>query len=114
MAASQEDLRELVTANRILANEGVVDAYGHVSMRDPENPDRYLIARSRAPELITAEDIIARSVGRELRAMGHRVQMISLRGEMRMGYGAAVVIGNNEVTAGADPRRSGAAKAARK
>ena len=47
MAASQESLRELVTANRILANEGVVDAFGHVSMRDPENPDRYLIARSR-------------------------------------------------------------------
>jgi len=63
--------------------------------------------------VITAEDIIAPSVVRELRALGHRVQMISLRGEMRMGYGAAVVIENGEVTAGADPRRSGDAKAAR-
>ncbi len=63
--------------------------------------------------MISAEDIIAPSVVRELRAMGHRVQMISLRGEMRMGYGAAAVIENGEVTAGADPRRSGSAKAAR-
>ena len=64
--------------------------------------------------VITAEDIIAPSVLRELRALGHRVQMISLRGEMRMGYGAAVVIENGEATAAADPRRSGAAKAAHK
>ena len=64
--------------------------------------------------VITAEDIIAPSVVRALRDKGHRVRMISLRGEMRMGYGAAVAIENGEVTAGADPRRSGAAKAARR
>ena len=64
--------------------------------------------------MITAEDIIAPSVVRELRDMGHRVQKISLRGEMRMGYGAAVVIENGEATAGADPRRSGSAKASQK
>jgi gamma-glutamyltranspeptidase len=63
------------------------------------------------PAVITAEDIIAPDVVRALRAMGHDFQMISLRGEMRMGYGAAVMIGDGEVVAGADPRRSGAAQA---
>jgi ribulose-5-phosphate 4-epimerase/fuculose-1-phosphate aldolase len=51
-------IRDLVIANRILAKEDVVDAYGHVSARHPENPDRFLIARSLAPELVTAEDIV--------------------------------------------------------
>lgn len=51
-------VRELVAANRILAREGVVDAFGHVSMRHPGNPERYLMSRSRAPELVTAEDIM--------------------------------------------------------
>jgi len=45
--------------------------------------------------------------------MGHNFQMISLRGEMRMGYGAAVMIREGKAVAGADPRRSGAAQAAR-
>ena len=49
---------DLVLASHILANEGVLDAYGHVSIRHPTNPDRYLMARSRAPALITAADII--------------------------------------------------------
>jgi len=61
--------------------------------------------------VITAEDIIAPDVVRELRAMGHDFQMISLRGEMRMGYGAAVMIQDGQAVAGADPRRSGAAQA---
>jgi len=51
-------LRELAIANRILAREGVVDAFGHISMRHPGNPDRYLLSRSRAPELITTDDIM--------------------------------------------------------
>jgi ribulose-5-phosphate 4-epimerase/fuculose-1-phosphate aldolase len=50
--------RDLVIANRILAREDVVDAYGHVSMRHPDNPNRFLIARSVAPELVTADDIV--------------------------------------------------------
>jgi ribulose-5-phosphate 4-epimerase/fuculose-1-phosphate aldolase len=50
--------RDLVIANRILAQEDVVDAYGHVSMRHPDNPNRFLIARSVAPELVTADDIV--------------------------------------------------------
>ncbi len=51
-------LREVVIANRILARENVVDAYGHVSIRHPENPGRYLMSRSRSPELVTLGDIM--------------------------------------------------------
>ena len=58
MADLAEAIRELVIANRILAREGVVDAFGHVSIRHPDNPERYLISRSRAPELIEAADIM--------------------------------------------------------
>jgi len=49
---------DLVAANRILAAKGILPGYGHVSMRHPTNPNRYLIARSLAPELVTAEDIV--------------------------------------------------------
>jgi ribulose-5-phosphate 4-epimerase/fuculose-1-phosphate aldolase len=51
-------IQDLVIANRILAKEDVVDAYGHVSVRHPENPNRFLIARSVSPELVGAEDIV--------------------------------------------------------
>ena len=51
-------LSELVVANRILAREGVVDAFGHISARHPEHPDRYIMSRSRAPELVTSEDLM--------------------------------------------------------
>lgn len=51
-------LRDLVVANRILANEGLVDALGHVSVRHPENPDRFFLACKRSPELITFDDLI--------------------------------------------------------
>jgi ribulose-5-phosphate 4-epimerase/fuculose-1-phosphate aldolase len=50
--------RELVLANRILSREDVVDAYGHVSVRHPEDPSRYLLSRSRAPELVEVSDIM--------------------------------------------------------
>ena len=50
--------RDLVIANRILAKEEVVDAYGHVSIRHPDNPNHFLIARSLAPDLVTADDIV--------------------------------------------------------
>lgn len=53
-----DTLRDVVVANRILAREGVVDAYGHVSVRSPGDPDRYLMSRSRSPELVTADDIM--------------------------------------------------------
>jgi ribulose-5-phosphate 4-epimerase/fuculose-1-phosphate aldolase len=53
-----EARRELALANRIVAHEGVIDAFGHVSMRHPDNPGRYFLSRSRAPELVTPEDFI--------------------------------------------------------
>ena len=51
-------LRDLVIANRILAHEGVVDAYGHISVRHPERFDRFFLSGSRSPELVTLDDII--------------------------------------------------------
>ena len=51
-------IQDLALASRILANEGVLDAYGHVSIRHPGDPNRYLMARSRAPALIAPSDIL--------------------------------------------------------
>jgi HCOMODA/2-hydroxy-3-carboxy-muconic semialdehyde decarboxylase len=51
-------IQDLVIANRILAREEVVDAYGHVSIRHPDNPNHFLIARSLAPDLVGPEDIV--------------------------------------------------------
>src|SRR5205814_2167651 len=51
-------IEELVTANRILAREGVVDSFGHISVRHPDNPQRYLLSRSRAPDCIESGDIM--------------------------------------------------------
>lgn len=52
-------VEDLVAANRILAAQGILPGYGHVSMRHPDDPGRYLLSRSIAPELVTAEDIVA-------------------------------------------------------
>jgi HCOMODA/2-hydroxy-3-carboxy-muconic semialdehyde decarboxylase len=49
---------DLVAASHILAHHGVLDAWGHVSIRHPGNPDRYLLSRARAPALVAAEDIM--------------------------------------------------------
>src|SRR3954470_16659080 len=53
-----EHLDDLVAAYRILAQYGVIDAYGHVSIRSPSNPQRYFIARSLAPEVVQVEDVM--------------------------------------------------------
>ncbi|MCF8476419.1 MAG: class II aldolase/adducin family protein [Pseudolabrys sp.] len=59
MATNLAEARiELALANRIVANEGVIDAFGHVSMRHPDNPNRYFLSRSRAPELVGPDDFI--------------------------------------------------------
>jgi HCOMODA/2-hydroxy-3-carboxy-muconic semialdehyde decarboxylase len=50
---------DLVAANRALARLTVLDAFGHVSVRDPRDPHHYLISRSIAPESVTAADILA-------------------------------------------------------
>jgi len=49
---------QVALANRILANEGVLDAFGHVSLRHPNDPGRYLLSRSRSPGLIEATDLL--------------------------------------------------------
>src|SRR5215831_17652688 len=51
-------IQDLVIANRILAREEVVDAYGHVSIRNPDNPKHFFLARSLAPELVERHDIV--------------------------------------------------------
>jgi ribulose-5-phosphate 4-epimerase/fuculose-1-phosphate aldolase len=53
-----EQLQDLVAAYRILAEQGVIDAYGHVSLRSPRNPQRYYLARSVAPEIVQESDLI--------------------------------------------------------
>lgn len=58
MTTLESFLEEIVTANRILAHEGVVDSFGHVSARHPDNPNRFLLSRARAPERIEAADIM--------------------------------------------------------
>jgi len=51
-------IEDLVAANRILAREGVLDGWGHVSVRHDRDPGRFLLSRSLAPELVRAEDIL--------------------------------------------------------
>lgn len=66
--------------------------------------------RSKVREIVVQmEDGFAPGLLDQLSALGHDLQLISTRGELRMGYGAAVMLDKGEVRAGADPRRSGAA-----
>jgi ribulose-5-phosphate 4-epimerase/fuculose-1-phosphate aldolase len=51
-------IEDIVVGSRILADFGVVDAFGHVSARDPTNPNRFLMSRSLAPALVTAGDVM--------------------------------------------------------
>ena len=59
LPASPALIEDLVAGSRILAKHGVLDAFGHVSVRDPKDPKRYLISRSIAPESVVASDILA-------------------------------------------------------
>src|SRR3989440_3779953 len=70
MSALDELKEELITANHILARERVVDSFGHISVRHPENAGRYLLSRARAPQLAEVSDIMeftleGKSVGAE-------------------------------------------------
>jgi ribulose-5-phosphate 4-epimerase/fuculose-1-phosphate aldolase len=51
-------IQDLVVANRILASENVVDAFGHVSVRHPEDAGRYFLSKAKPPELVEPEDIM--------------------------------------------------------
>jgi len=55
---NQQQLEDLVAAYRILAEHGVIDAYGHVSLRSPDNPNRFFLARAIAPQTVQLEDIL--------------------------------------------------------
>jgi ribulose-5-phosphate 4-epimerase/fuculose-1-phosphate aldolase len=54
----RELAEDLVAANRILAAHGVIDAYGHVSIRSPRDPKRFYLARNIAPEMVQVEDLL--------------------------------------------------------
>jgi len=68
-------ITELVIANRILAREDVVDAYGHVSVRHPDNPERFFLSHSLAPMFVEPSDIVE-----------HDLQGNSIHGEKRPLY----------------------------
>lgn len=71
-----EAINELVLANRILFHEGVVDAFGHVSVRSEANPDRFLLARNMAPALVMADDVLEFDLdGNPLNADGRSVYL---------------------------------------
>ncbi len=58
MSELERAINDLVIANRILAHEGVVDAFGHISIRHPHDPGKYLLSRARSPELVEHSDIL--------------------------------------------------------
>ena len=64
--ALDEACYQLALANRIVAHEGVLDGFGHISIRHPADPARYLLARSRSPELVEPSDILEFSLDSKL------------------------------------------------
>ena len=57
--------QDLVIAYRLLAEHGIIDAYGHISFRSPDNPERFWMARSVAPELVTEADLMEFDINSE-------------------------------------------------
>lgn len=75
-AADPALVADLVTANHILFDQGVVDAFGHASVRHDKRPDRFLLARNMAPGDVTAQDIIEFTLdGEPVNAAGRRVYL---------------------------------------
>lgn len=70
LAPDRETLDELVTANRILFDHGIVDAFGHVSVRHPRANNRFLLARNMAPGLVTRNDILEFDLNSDLVSPG--------------------------------------------
>jgi ribulose-5-phosphate 4-epimerase/fuculose-1-phosphate aldolase len=67
-------LHQLIVTTRIMANEDVLDAFGHVSVRHPHNPQHYFISRHRAPELVEVSDLIEMTLDSEpVRPTAHRL-----------------------------------------
>jgi gamma-glutamyltranspeptidase len=102
-----------ITSAVYAATIGVLDQ--HLDAQHAIELPRLLIGQQRGeakPEyVIQIEDGFSPATIRELGAMGHVFQRISLPGELRMGYAAVITFGDRDVTAGADPRRGGAAGA---
>ena len=58
-AKGPSPLKDLITANHILHNHHVLDAYGHISLRNPNNPQTFFLSHSIAPALVTSpSDIV--------------------------------------------------------
>ncbi|CAM5762990.1 3-hydroxy-2-methylpyridine-4,5-dicarboxylate 4-decarboxylase [Labrys miyagiensis] len=75
-ASSAQLIETLVLANHILFDQGVVDAFGHVSVRHDKRPDRFLLARNMAPGRVGAEDIIEFTLdGEAVNANGRKVYL---------------------------------------
>lgn len=75
-AADKALIDDLVVANRILFDQGVVDAFGHVSARHDKAPDRFLLARNMAPGQVTHADIVEFDLdGNAIDAAGRRVYL---------------------------------------
>jgi len=76
LAAAPDTLQDLVTANHILFRQGVLDAFGHVSVRHDKDPERFLLCRNMAPGLVTTDDLIEFHLdGTPVNAKGRRVYL---------------------------------------
>ncbi|HWK97387.1 MAG TPA: class II aldolase/adducin family protein [Pseudolabrys sp.] len=82
MPPLKECIAELVVANHVLANEDVLDGFGHISMRAPDDPATYFLSRARAPELVDEGDIVR-----------FRLDSEPLEGEKRSYYSERVIHG---------------------
>lgn len=101
--SAAEAVEQVVMANRILSNEGILDALGHVSLRNPENPGTFFQSRSLSPLEVTREDILEVDLDGNLvtqtsmRPYGERVihaSILKARPEMNAvfhGHPAAVI-----------------------
>ena len=69
-------IEDLVAANRILYEEGIVDGFGHVSVRHDQNPNRFLLSRSMAPALVTGDDIVEYDLDANPVDLGDRSQYL--------------------------------------
>lgn len=72
-AALDEACFQLALANRMVAHEGVLDGFGHISVRYPGDPSRYLLSRSRSPELIEPGDILEFTLDSKLITLGNQM-----------------------------------------
>ena len=75
MPTRGNDIRyEIALASRMLAHEGVLDAFGHVSLRHPDDPSKFLLSRSRSPQLVEAADILEFTLDAEpVRELPHKL-----------------------------------------